>query len=68
MVGGTDLTRGGRVRYGLDGMTRVALVALFAFNFFSHRKAEIMDEMERLGTRLIDHIRLDAKGAGDEAA
>jgi biopolymer transport protein ExbB len=38
----------------------VALVALFAFNFFSQRQAQIMDEMERLGTRLIDHIRLDA--------
>jgi biopolymer transport protein ExbB len=38
----------------------IALVALFAFNFFSHRQAQIMDEMERLGTRLVDHIRLDA--------
>jgi len=38
----------------------IALVALFAFNYFSHRQAQIMDEMERLGTRLIDHIRLDA--------
>ena len=37
----------------------VALVALFAFNFFSHRQAQFMDEMERLGTRLVDHIRLD---------
>jgi biopolymer transport protein ExbB len=40
----------------------IALLALFAFNYFSQRQAEIMDEMERLGTRLIDHIRLD-KGA-----
>jgi biopolymer transport protein ExbB len=46
----------------------IALVALFAFNFFSHRQAEIMDEMERLGTRLVDHIRLDAGEADDEAA
>jgi len=37
----------------------VALLALFAFNFFSHRQAQFMDEMERLGTRLVDHIRLD---------
>ena len=44
----------------------IALVALFAFNFFSHRQAEIMDEMERLGTRLIDHIRLDAEREGPE--
>ncbi len=46
----------------------IALVALFAFNFFSHRQAEILDEMERLGTRIIDHIRLDAMGSEDEAA
>jgi biopolymer transport protein ExbB len=37
----------------------VALIALFAFNFFSNRQAQFMDEMERLGTRLVDHIRLD---------
>jgi len=42
----------------------VALIALFAFNFFSNRQAQFMDEMERLGTRLVDHIRLDhEKGA-----
>jgi biopolymer transport protein ExbB len=38
----------------------IALIALFAFNFFSHRQAQVMDEMGRLGTRLVDHIRLDA--------
>ena len=37
----------------------VALLALFAFNFFSRRQAQFMDELERLGTRLLDHIRLD---------
>lgn len=36
-----------------------ALVALFAFNFFSHLQSTTMDEMERLGTRLVDHIRMD---------
>jgi biopolymer transport protein ExbB len=46
----------------------IALVALFAFNFFSHRQAEVMDEMERLGTRLVDRIRLDAEGRVYEAA
>ena len=40
----------------------VALIALFAFNYFSDRQARVMDEMERLGTRLVDHIRLDAAG------
>ncbi len=37
----------------------VALVALFAFNYFAHRQAQVMDEMEQLGTRFIDVIRLD---------
>jgi biopolymer transport protein ExbB len=51
----------------------IALIALFAFNYFSHRQAQVMDEMERLGTRLLDHMRLDARGTGargvgDEAA
>ena len=41
----------------------VALLALFAFNFFARRQAQFMDELERLGTRLIDHIRLDQEAA-----
>ena len=45
----------------------VALIALFAFNYCSDRQAGVLDEMERFGTRLIDHIRLDAQGARDEA-
>jgi biopolymer transport protein ExbB len=45
----------------------IALAALFAFNYFSQRQAQIMDEMERLGTRLVDHIRLDARGLDREA-
>jgi biopolymer transport protein ExbB len=48
----------------------VALIALFAFNFFSHLQAETMDEMERLGTCVIDHIRMDQEseeGIGETA-
>ncbi|NOT16513.1 MAG: MotA/TolQ/ExbB proton channel family protein [Sulfuriferula sp.] len=37
----------------------IALVCLFGFNYFSRLQAQTMDEMERLGTRLLDHIRLD---------
>jgi biopolymer transport protein ExbB len=37
----------------------IALISLFGFNYFSRLQAQTMDEMERLGTRLIDHIRLD---------
>ncbi|MBY0579416.1 MAG: MotA/TolQ/ExbB proton channel family protein [Burkholderiales bacterium] len=46
----------------------IALICLFAFNFFSRLQSQTLDEMERLGTRLLDHIRLDQEGAGGEAA
>lgn len=36
----------------------IAVLALFAFNFFSRRQSQTLDEMERLGTRLVDNIRL----------
>jgi biopolymer transport protein ExbB len=39
----------------------IALIALFAFNYFSHRQAEVMDGMEQLGTRVVDFLRLEAK-------
>jgi biopolymer transport protein ExbB len=37
----------------------IALIALFAFNYFSHRQAQVMDELEQLGTRLVNYIRLE---------
>jgi biopolymer transport protein ExbB len=40
----------------------VALIALFGFNFLSRLQAQFMDQMERLGTRLVDRIRLDQQG------
>ncbi|CAH1084023.1 MotA/TolQ/ExbB proton channel family protein [Candidatus Nitrotoga sp. 1052] len=46
----------------------IALIALFGFNYFSRLQSQTMDEMERLGTRLIDHIRLDQQGSPHEAA
>jgi len=39
----------------------VAIFALFAFNYFSQKTNEVLDEMECLATRIIDHIKLDAK-------
>ncbi|MGA7180688.1 MAG: MotA/TolQ/ExbB proton channel family protein [Thiobacillaceae bacterium] len=36
----------------------IAIIALFSFNFFSRRQSQTLDEMERLGTRLVDNIRL----------
>jgi len=41
------------------------LVALFGYNFFSRLQARTLDEMERIGTRLVDRVRLDADAAGD---
>ena len=46
----------------------IALIALFGFNYFSRLQSQTLDEMERLGTRLIDHIRLDQQGRSYEAA
>lgn len=40
----------------------IALVSLFGFNFFAKLQSQTLDEMERLGTRLIDRIRLDQHG------
>jgi len=44
----------------------IALLALSAYNFFSHRRAVLLDEMERLGSRLVDRIRLDREPCGGE--
>jgi biopolymer transport protein ExbB len=41
----------------------IALIALFGFNYLTRLQAQMLDEMERLGTRLLDHIRLDAREA-----
>jgi len=46
----------------------IALIALFAFNYFSRCNAQLMDEMERLGTRIVDHIRLDQSEGQEKAA
>lgn len=37
----------------------IALLALFAFNYLSKKQDGILDEMECLGTKMIDHIRLE---------
>lgn len=39
----------------------IAVAALFAYNYFSSKQDQTLDELERLGTRIIDHIRLDKK-------
>jgi biopolymer transport protein ExbB len=37
----------------------IALPALFGFNFFARLQSRTLDHLERLGSKLIDHIRLD---------
>src|SRR5712692_3345191 len=37
----------------------IAILALFGFNFFARMQSQAVDRMERLGSRLVDHIRLD---------
>src|SRR5208283_199014 len=44
----------------------IAIISLFSFNFFSNLQSKTMDEMERLGTRLIDHIRVDQEKNGSD--
>jgi biopolymer transport protein ExbB len=37
----------------------IAIFALFGFNFFARMQSHAVDRLERLGSRLVDHIRLD---------
>jgi biopolymer transport protein ExbB len=45
----------------------VALGALFAFNFLSQWQTGFLDLLERLGTRLVDHVRLEPEASRHEA-
>src|SRR5579862_8722048 len=44
----------------------IAIFALFGFNLFARTQSYALDRMERLGSRLIDHIRLDQENGADE--
>ena len=46
----------------------IAVLSLFAFNLFSRMQSHSLDTMERLGSRLVDHIRLDQEGGEAEPA
>jgi biopolymer transport protein ExbB len=37
----------------------IAIITLFAFNYFSNKANQTLDEMERLATRIIDHAKID---------
>lgn len=69
LIGATSLLN----VHGTDGVTAgvaqaliataigifIAIYSLFAFNYFSRKQDLAIDELERLGTRLLDHIKLD---------
>ncbi|HVB81908.1 MAG TPA: MotA/TolQ/ExbB proton channel family protein [Candidatus Binataceae bacterium] len=44
----------------------IALPALFGFNFFARMQSRTLDHLERLGSKLIDHIRLDEETEAKE--
>jgi biopolymer transport protein ExbB len=46
----------------------IAIVALFGFNFFARMQSHAVDQMERLGSRLVDHIRLDQEMMAESPA
>jgi biopolymer transport protein ExbB len=46
----------------------IAIFALFGFNFFARIQSHAIDQMERLGSRLVDHIRLDQETMADSPA
>src|SRR6185437_3844420 len=45
----------------------IALFALFGFNFFARMQSQALDHLERLGSKLIDHIRLDEETDGKQS-
>jgi biopolymer transport protein ExbB len=45
----------------------IALVSLFAFNCFARVRSHLLDELERLASRLVDRIRLDEEQASSAA-
>jgi biopolymer transport protein ExbB len=44
----------------------IAIFALFGFNLFARTQSYALDRMERLGSRLVDHIRLDEENGEEE--
>jgi biopolymer transport protein ExbB len=46
----------------------IALIALFAYNFFARAQSQALDHLERLGSKLVDHIRLDEETAESKAS
>src|SRR5215472_3680626 len=68
VIGGSGLVAPTRVTSGVaQALISTALgllIALFGFNFFSRAQSQALDHMERLGSKLADHIRLDQE-SGD---
>lgn len=74
MIGGSGLVAPTQVTSGVAqaliatalGLL-IALFALFGFNFFSRRQSQALDTMERLGSRMVDRIRLARESANGGA-
>jgi biopolymer transport protein ExbB len=74
VIGGTGLVAPTQVTSGVAqaliatalGLL-IAIFALFGFNFFARMQSQALDRMERLGSRLVDHIRLDQENGEGEA-
>jgi biopolymer transport protein ExbB len=43
----------------------IAIFALFGFNLLARMQSHAVDQMERLGSRLVDHIRLDQEASAE---
>jgi len=46
----------------------IAILALFGFNLFARMQSHAIDQMERLGSRLVDHLRLDQETVAESPA
>ena len=44
----------------------IAIFSLFGYNYFSRRQVHVLEEMERLGTRIVDNIRVDQQAGAEQ--
>jgi biopolymer transport protein ExbB len=45
----------------------IAIFSLFGYNYFSRRQVHVLEAMERLGTRIVDNIRIDQEAGTQQA-
>jgi biopolymer transport protein ExbB len=66
VIGGSGLVAQALISTALGLL--IALFALFGFNLFARVQSHTLDHLERLGSKLIDHIRLDEETAENAPA